>query len=234
MPYTDTPIAAGTMSWTAIQNNLTDFRTWLNSIPNGDLENGAILREHFVRPVILGFPFNGVQSTLQEAWDCSRGMGDFPAMQNTEWGAKRNRDAFVPVINDGLTEQWYTSIARTIRLDRSMYIEAHVDLEWQTRSDTVEYPNGAGGPANAARCGFFAVHWYERATATDNYAVYGKQDVYHRDADGVRSNDTGKVSMVETLDAGTWDIQLVYHRSAAPETLLQIDIGRATLHIEGL
>ena len=233
MPYTDTPLS-GTMSWSSISTNLVAFRTWVNSIPNSDLTNGAVIRENFVRPVILGFPFQGVQSTLQEAWDLSRGLGEFAAMANTEWGTKRNRDAFVPVINDGVVSLWFSSIARTIRLDRSLDIEAHCDFEFQTRSDVVEYPDGAGTQTNAARCGFFTMHWFDRANFIDNFALYGKQDVYHRDNDGVRSNDTAKVSMVETLAAGTWDIQLVYHRSAAPDTLLQIDIGRATLHIEGI
>lgn len=228
MPFSPTALGA-TMSWSELVTNFADLRTWMNDIPATDVDTGAVPREAFVRPVINGF-LNGSWSSLQEAYVNTWGLGEPISHYNQDWGPRRKRLSFVPYL--GNLETWHLPIGRTVRLHRSSQVEVLVNLEWQTRSGTIEYPNGAGGPANAARCGYFSVSIREKGDIADTEPLEGQQHVYHAGATSAASVNVGFLCAVETLAAGTYDFGVVYHRSAAPTTLDQIDVGRATMVIE--
>lgn len=77
MPISVSNPANGTvMSWTSMSTAFATMRTWLNGIPNTDLGAGAIEREHLVRPVIAGFPVQGMVSDFREhRWRTSNLVG---------------------------------------------------------------------------------------------------------------------------------------------------------------
>lgn len=243
MPSNPTLHSDGTViSWEEIAANAADARAWVNAIPDADIDDGVIRREHLVRPIVSGFPIQGMVSTLQEAHTADFGVEGTGAdvHQDEAWGALPDRYTIVPLMNDGDEEVWRTPLARTIHLHREADVEVHAIFQSKVTADgdAASYPDGASGPANAARAGHFILHVTERSTGTLTKATSGLQHVYPPEAGASPkaedSYDSVHLSFVDTLDAGVWDFQVVYKRDSAPEEVSQIDLTRATLTIEVL
>lgn len=231
MPFADTPLVAGTINWSSLKTNFDDFRTWVNAIPNGDLSNGAVTRENLVRPVILGFPVGGMWSTLQEGYQRDRGLDEHPAQQFVEWGSRRGRFPIVPYKVPAVDEVWRYPIGGTLRLYRNSDVEAHCRFEWIARTQTATYPTGAGA---GDRCGYYAIHYFNRTTGNDIALTEGLHHVYADGVSWITTHDNAVVSMVQTLAAGVYDLQLCYHRNNCPETVHQLDVARPLFHVEVL
>jgi hypothetical protein len=222
------------MEWEDIQENAVAVRAWVNDIPETDIDTGVIRREHLVRPVIGNGDF---RSTFQEAYQAPLGIrtiSPFTALEddgdNIAWGTDSERTILLPrsADGDGLIR---TRIGRTRRLVRSSDVEVHCTFQALVVADPAEaaYPDGAGGPANAAVAGYFAIHAYRRSTGAETVYNFGRQDVYP-----AFTYERVHVLLVDTLAAGVWDFTLVYHRDTAPDEILQIDIARANMTIEVL
>lgn len=234
MPVVLTNHADGSaMTWTSIAANMTALRNWCNAVPVADVAASAIRREHLVRPVIQGFPLQGSFSTLQAVYSQEYGTNEH-VQTSSEWGATRRRIPFNPTVNDGVDEHWYLPLSRTIRLPRECDVEVHASFMVRIVADVPRYPDGAGGPLNAARGGFFSIHYRSRTTGVEAEASDGTQHTYPPSGAGDAAVDRVHVSMVETLAAGVWDLMLVYHRGSSPTTLHQIDVTRAHLSVEVL
>jgi|SRR5688572_1203623 len=240
MPFSPTPHSNGdVMSWADIQANATDARAWVNDIPNADIDDGSIRREHLVRPVLLGYPVEGSHSTVQEAHTATKGVQGtgMDLVRNAPWGALKERYILIPKMNDGGSQLIRTPLGRTLQLFRASYVEVHAFFACMSKADgtAASYPDGAGGPANAVRGGYFALHVYDRASKTDDEFTAGLQHVYTPDPTAEERWDKFIVSYVGNLDEGVYDFQLVYHLSGGPDDeLFQLNLTRATLTVEVL
>lgn len=220
------------MSWAGVATNTDAFLNWNRQVPEGDVNAGAIRREHLVRPVIDGFPVGGFVSTMQIGLERSYGLdvpiGSMPA----DWGSRRRRLSMIPAVNDGILETWRLPIGATLRLVREMTIEVLCSLEWEVRSDaTAFYPNGAGG---GDRGGFLAIHSHQRSTNTETADLRGLQHLYPQEPGFAEENHRqGMVALVRTFAAGVVDLSLCYHRGGAPVGVNQIDFSRIQMTIEG-
>ena len=240
MPFVPTAFNDGTvMDWAAVAANNSDFRIWSSQVPVGDVNAGAIRREHLVRPVVDGFPVNGFLSTFQIGIEANYGLGSPIGQMATDWGSKRRRLALNPPVVDGVTETWHFPIGATIRLLRAFDIEILCTLEWQTRADVaagVSYPDGIGG---GARGGYLAIHSRDRTTNVENQYFAGLQHLYPEQVAGGGNptgpnHETGLVVGIGTFGPGVVDFGLVYHRANAPNGLRQIDFSRIQMTIEGV
>lgn len=226
------------MSWSDIASNASAFRAWYNDIPVGDLVAGGIRREHLVKPSLDLF---GFRSPHQQLHPISFGLGEADALTPDEWGSRVERLTIIPFVNESVGNVWKLPIGATIYCPVSRQVEVHLSLEWQVRNDenNPTYPDGAGGPANAAIGGYFILHSFVRSTGVDTPFEPGRQAVYPIEGAAAGAlpyhNDHGHVSLIETFGAGAEvDIYLAYHRETAPTALERIDVSRVQGVIEGL
>jgi hypothetical protein len=90
MPISVTnPVNGQAMSWTSMATQLATMRTWVNAVPVTDVADGSIQREHLVRPVIAGFPVEGMRSDFREhRWRTSNLTGP-NLYSRSSWTADR-------------------------------------------------------------------------------------------------------------------------------------------------
>jgi hypothetical protein len=115
MPISVTnPVNGQAMSWTSMASQFSTMRTWVNAVPLADVVDGSIQREHLVRPVIAGFPVEGMRSDFREhRWRTSNLTGP-NLYARSSWTA--DRLTIVPDAADRLTststsgDRWNTPI----------------------------------------------------------------------------------------------------------------------------
>lgn len=215
------------MDWSIVAANLAAYRAWQNAIPLADLTDGSIRREHLVRPVIDGFPFNGIRGETQQVYFLSYGVFDRASPAPLSWGQRRNRITITPPAV-GLGEKWRTPIGATVRLPYAAHVEISLSMEWQVRNPPPGgpiYPDGAGAGNTG---GYFAFLRYERATDTETEMAASRLFVYPLETAGGTTtfNDRGHMLWAGTLAAGTWDLSLAYVRGSASVLMAQIDVSR--------
>lgn len=226
-------VAGDVMSWSAVAANLATFRSWINAVPLADIATGQIEREHLVRPRLLQFPVQAIQSGFQTVFWQTYGNPIPSALQRAEWGSRAERLLIKPYRLPAGTDRWYTPISRTVHFPRDVDVDLQATFEVCTRGPVAGplYPDGAG-LAGSAVCGWFRWHVIDRAAGTDTPYVPGEQWVFPSEAGAPGSNaytDQLHVSYCGSLTAGTYDFVLVYHLGATPSTLQQIDVSRVSV-----
>lgn len=231
MPFSDTPVTGPGLAISELWTNVDDFRTWLNSVPDGDVADNSILREHVVRPQVLGFPVNGFLGALQRAYLQEIGIGGPDLIDHSEWGPILERVAIVPRVTNGVEERFVTCIGRTFDLESNSDVRAMLTMAWAVAAaDTATGPDGVGGGEQG---GHFAFYLRDRSDGSLTKFSPSTNHVYPFDTGqyGDR-HDWGILAYVESHPAGTYDLVLVYHRDLAPDEVHQIDITRAQLSME--
>lgn len=245
MPFTHTPFGAGVMDWTTIATENAAFRSWVNQIPIGDLAAASIRRENLVRPNLQGFPLDGSEGGLQQAFGSSYGLLEPTAMKPPEWGSRRRRLACNPFKVSGYGDLWRFPIGKTLRLLRASDVEVHITFEYQTRADPpggtagAFYPDGLG---SGNRCGYFSCNRLNRSDLDDNEFAGGIMHAYSLQpggagATGGPNHTYGHVCWIGNVAVGVYDFQLVYNRNSSATgaaDLYQLDISRVQVDVEVL
>lgn len=230
MPASFTPHVDGDpMRWSEVAANMAAGRAWLNAIPAADIADGAIQREALVRPRILGFPNQGFESGFQRAFWASHGLPNHNALFGREWGSRVERYLIKPERLPSGTSRWITPISRTVYFPFDVDLDVQASFEAGIRGGETNpvYPNGAG-LANSEVSGRFRWHVYARDTDTETSDADGEQEVYPTEGPAAGTSqsytDQVHVSLVTSLDAGTYDLYVVYHLDTG--TVSQIDLSR--------
>lgn len=236
MAFVRTGTPSGTMSWSQLGDNLDSFRGWVNDVQNADVSAGSIRREHLVRPVLGP---HELASPFQQAAGAPFGLDAADALAPGGWGARVERFPLFPAAVPGWSGRWVLPIGRTFFVPTTRTVDVHCSFEIHVRSLVGEgsYPNGGGGPANAARAGYFSLISYNRDTGVELEDMAG-QHAYGLDDASVSSTDEFVdklvVSYHGTLTGAEYDLVLVYHRQSASTQVQQIDVGRVSWHLEGV
>lgn len=241
MPYV--PTALGTvMDWADLVTNFQDARAELNAIPNGAVADESIQREHLVRPSVLGFPTNGVESTFQGSWQASEvGMVPPVPVKFSQWGPRIARLTCRPLFTRAVVQggafgsRWMFPIGKTLTLTKQASVTAICQFDLQVRSgDSAPlYPLGAAGDI----AGTFALMIYDRATGEESLPCL--RNAYPLNTGllaGGSDTYVDRVSLigVETLAPGSYDFGLVYYRGEPSDLVGQLDLTSVGMHLEAL
>lgn len=235
-PGLTTYVDGTVMDWTPIASDFAAIRAWLNAVPNGDVVNGTIQREHLARPPIQGFPIQGMEGTVQSAYWRTLGLSDPDGMVPGEWGVRRNRFTVFPLLMPP-DNVWRFPVGATLRMPNSSHLHVGVGLEWQHRvrdaGGTVKYPDALGA---GVQVGWIGVELKDRLSgvvtrdARHRVFVYPQQDaaraqtIFH-DSGEIRFDTTSAFNSVI-------DLVLYYeHHQASAGVGAQLDIGVVSMSI---
>lgn len=223
------------MVWSDIAANLALARTWLNDIPDTDVQDASVEREHLVRPQILGFPSNRTYSGFQQVFRQTFGLGGTEALTPQEWVSKMDRLTIRPEAVNGVSSRWLLPLGTTMFLPYQSDLSVLFSCDLQARTDPVAgpfYPDGAGAGQIA---GSFRFLVYDRQTLVSTEralrVLYPTEPAIIGPFGGLT---TDRIHMLTTftLDPGHYDIGMAYYEPAP--VVEQFDLTRITFHIEAM
>lgn len=227
-PTDDTDV----MSWgTHIGANMLLARAWLNGgVLTTDLNASEVVRDHVVRPEILGFPQYGLEGRIQHSYGTLTNHEGAPGSTGPDWATHRNRDTIYPYYVQA-TEIWRTRFGKTLRFDTdggNIYASFHGNIKSSQEPNT-GYPDGASG-ANTHLGGRLVICYTRRETGVKSTEVeHSRYFVYPELLDQFDCRARFIVS------AGTYDVFLAYRRgtASADSTAFQFDLRNVQWVIEG-
>ncbi len=240
MPYVDVPVVTGAvMSWDDLASNFSDARDWLNEIPSSDFGSAVIQREHLVRPILQGFPVQGIRSSFQAEFRSTE-IGTTPPtpLDFDRWGPKVNRLTIKPNETRGQTvlggleaTRWVTPIGKTFYTPKQGSVTVICQFDLNVRSDPAGpyYPLGAAGELG----GTFAILWFDSAQSEEELLCL--RNIYPLDTAALAGSSDRYVERVSllgrfTASAGHHDVALVYYRGTVADPLAQVDLTNVNLH----
>lgn len=249
MPVTPPTIPAGRLEWAPIAAAFEATRTWLNGIVSDDVQNGAVQREHLVRPVLGGFPLDGMAGEFQGLFRGEFGVAKGDIVSVNDWGPLPERLVVIPEVVAGRDGTWYLPVGRTVYCPTTRDAELDITFQVHPTTRTPPVPEGGGGPdpgditwgptaAHAGELGgYFSIHHVWRED-TPGGAGEQEQSQSRRHVVPTRAGD-GLIDRVAMrwngqLTPGTHDLVLVYHRAGATDGLWQLDLTRIATTLEVL
>ncbi|HEY6866246.1 MAG TPA: hypothetical protein VI792_03250 [Candidatus Eisenbacteria bacterium] len=241
-PVFSTFVDGTVMDPAAVAANFAAARAWLNDIPNADIVDGSIRREHLVRPMIRGFPWEGVEHTpgggCQAAMGSSIGLLQPDVIADSEFSSLAQRLTIVPVVSNGVTRTIRTAVAKTFHVASDNYVSAVVTADMEIRQDpgAAIHPFDLG-PGTQAVAGYFSLHFYNLSTNADSNNG-ARRFIYPMDQSNagnlVHQAPLFVANSLRIQTPGFHEVQLCYHINAAASVIDQIDLARVMLHVEVL
>lgn len=238
-----TPTAlSGSITTSAVQTELSRVRTWANTgIVVGDFAALGVTRAAIYRPNVYGFPLQGSEGVMQDAWFCQQGAEHpttRPGTRSTATGrlflaqARRRTSVFTNRLYDE-NQFRFARVAKRFTLDVASYVEVALQFEAIVVSDwgdaaSDDYPDPAGT---------FGIY-YQEVGATSATRLTGSRRRANLNHYAAGSGAASKFNLyttggaVASLAAGTYDLWLQYDREASTVGVEQVVVGVASLKIE--
>lgn len=250
-------ISAGTvMTWSGIEANLAQWRTWMNGgVVIGDMAAAGLTRENLYRPEWLYTNTTGTSNIryvgqTQQLVSSNRRLEephaadvwDGSVIQAGEWRTRRDRE-ILKLQDIPQNEIYATSIGARLYLPRQSIVGVRCQLDgWLTRSPSTSagdiYPSGGGA---GVRAGALMIMTYNHATDTDTERTESRQHVYPPRSGEAFVHDRYELECSLALGAGDWDVYVAYKRGGLPGVtnadwipFWQLDIGRTMFQLEVL
>lgn len=239
MPISVTDPTDGTaMSWASLATQFATMRTWVNAVPDADVVDGSVTREHLVRPVTQGFPVQAQRSTFREYRWQDRGI-DVPQLYDLNGWSIPERLTICPRATGALgsgESLWYTPIGETLQAPGTEF-RVWFSCAYQVRMDpNLWAPAGALTPKTKA--GELQIRAYNRSTGAETTSSIANIDLYSGEYNsstpaGIAAGDGTLFAKVETFALFTTvadDVYVVFKRTR--DNVDQVDLARISFQTE--